>query len=234
MRFAIVIALGCSPATEQAAEEDALYDAAIADTSIATPDTRVPPDTNMDLDVRVDSFAECTGVPMFDPPAGDYETPRSVRLFNYVAGSSFFYTTDGSEPSPSSTRYVTPIAVEGATRIRAMATAPGFCKSGVSEASYTVADSTGVATVAFEPSSLKSKKEPTVSLFTVTIGATICYAIDAVPACDAGACTAGDRYSAPFVVATTLAGVTVRALACKAGAKTSPITQAVYTLWDGS
>ncbi|MDX9721509.1 MAG: starch-binding protein [Myxococcota bacterium] len=59
------------------------------------------------------------------PPAGTYLGPQSVSLSSSVAGTSIYYTTDGSSPSEASTLYVGPIAVSSSTTIKAMGVAGG-------------------------------------------------------------------------------------------------------------
>jgi hypothetical protein len=84
--------------------------------------------------------------PTFSPVAGTYASTQSVTISDATAGASIYYTTDGSTPTTSSTKYTVPISVATTTAIKAIATAPGFSASAVASASYTItASSTGIA-----------------------------------------------------------------------------------------
>jgi len=74
--------------------------------------------------------------PQFSLPAGTYNTAQTVSLYEATAGSTIYYTTDGSAPSVASQRYSGPIAINASTVVEAMATAPGYTDSGMARASY--------------------------------------------------------------------------------------------------
>ncbi|MBV8909640.1 MAG: chitobiase/beta-hexosaminidase C-terminal domain-containing protein, partial [Gammaproteobacteria bacterium] len=76
--------------------------------------------------------------PTFNPAAGTYNNAQSVQLASSTPGASFFYTTNGTTPSTSSTPYTGPIAVNSSMTIKAIATASGFSSSAVSSAAYTI------------------------------------------------------------------------------------------------
>jgi hypothetical protein len=82
--------------------------------------------------------------PTFTPPAGNYPTPQSVTISESTTSSAtIYYTTDGSVPNTSSTPYTGPIQVNSATKIRALAAAPGYLISPVATGSYTIATQAG-------------------------------------------------------------------------------------------
>lgn len=64
-------------------------------------------------------------MPTSNVPTGVYETPQTVTLTSTSAGASVYYTTDGAEPTATSTLYTLPIQVTSTTRIRAIAIAAG-------------------------------------------------------------------------------------------------------------
>lgn len=76
--------------------------------------------------------------PQFSVPEGQYTSTQSVSLYDATAGSTIYYTTDGSGPTTASPVYSGPISVATSTVIEAMAVAPGYTNSGLARASYTV------------------------------------------------------------------------------------------------
>src|SRR5204862_186564 len=76
--------------------------------------------------------------PTFSPPAGTFVGPQTVTVSDSASGATIYYTTDGSTPTTSSTRYTGPIAVNQSMTIRAIATASGFVPSTVASAVYTL------------------------------------------------------------------------------------------------
>lgn len=69
------------------------------------------------------AFVDYTAKPSFNFPAGAYSTPLSIVL-TADAGSTIYYTTDGTTPTTLSAIYSTPIIVNSTTVIRAMAVNP--------------------------------------------------------------------------------------------------------------
>ncbi len=57
----------------------------------------------------------------FDPPSGLISAGRTVTLSTVTSGASIRFTTDGSEPVPSSTLYTSPFILTGSGEIRAKA-----------------------------------------------------------------------------------------------------------------
>ena len=84
------------------------------------------------------------GTPTFSPAAGTYDAPQSVYI-NHDAGSTAYYTTDGSDPKVYGVAYddgppAVPIdvAVSTANPIRVYATEPGYTDSAEAAASYII------------------------------------------------------------------------------------------------
>jgi hypothetical protein len=75
--------------------------------------------------------------PSFWPVAGIY-SPTQITLSDSTANFTIYYTTDGSTPSLSSTRYTTAIAISSTTTVKAIASASGYSPSPVASAAYTV------------------------------------------------------------------------------------------------
>jgi chitobiase/beta-hexosaminidase-like protein/VCBS repeat protein/List-Bact-rpt repeat protein/FG-GAP repeat protein len=74
--------------------------------------------------------------PTFDPPGGTYVFPQFVSISDASPGVTIYYTTDGSTPTTSSTRYTGSILVIATTTIKAIAAAPGWSPSPVASATY--------------------------------------------------------------------------------------------------
>lgn len=74
--------------------------------------------------------------PTFTVPGGDYTDLQSVELKCATSGADIYYTTDGTDPTASSTKYTTAISVDKTTTIKAIAI-KGTDKSVVSSATYT-------------------------------------------------------------------------------------------------
>ena len=79
-----------------------------------------------------------TATPTFSPAAGTYATAQSVTISDSTAGASIFFTTDGTPPSTSSTKFTTAIAVSSTETIKAIATATGLAPSAIASATYTI------------------------------------------------------------------------------------------------
>lgn len=89
--------------------------------------------------------------PMATPaftPAGAAYTPAQlasgVKIADTVPGAVIYYTTDGSAPTTSSTKYSGAIPVRTPTTIKAMATASGMTNSAIAEASYSICPAVSV------------------------------------------------------------------------------------------
>lgn len=77
-------------------------------------------------------YEDEVAAPMFNPPGGTYTSDQEVTISCATNGSTIYYTTDGSNPTSSSTQYTTPIAVTGngtTMTITALATAEAYTPS---------------------------------------------------------------------------------------------------------
>ena len=63
---------------------------------------------------------------------------QTVTISDATPGSVIYYTTDGSTPSPSSTKYTGAVSVTQSEAIKAVATASGLSNSAVATAAYTL------------------------------------------------------------------------------------------------
>ena len=84
------------------------------------------------------TFNTQTPTPQFSPAAGTYTTAQAVTISDSTQGAVIYYTTDGSNPTTSSTQYTAPISVSSSAVIKAFATFSGLTNSNVATASYTI------------------------------------------------------------------------------------------------
>ena len=87
------------------------------------------------------STTETCATPTFSPVAGTYTSAQSVTISTTTAGATIYYTTDGTDPTESSSVYSTPIYVSKTTTIKAMAAKEGMTNSSVATAVVTVTSS---------------------------------------------------------------------------------------------
>ncbi|HEV2136012.1 MAG TPA: chitobiase/beta-hexosaminidase C-terminal domain-containing protein [Terracidiphilus sp.] len=84
------------------------------------------------------TFSNQTPPVSFSPAAGTYGSAQSVTLSDSDANATIYYTTDGSAPSASSTKYAGAISVQSSETINAIAVDPTLGNSVVSTASYVI------------------------------------------------------------------------------------------------
>ncbi|MGB8261124.1 MAG: FG-GAP-like repeat-containing protein [Terracidiphilus sp.] len=92
-----------------------------------------------------------TATPAIKPAAGTYAVAQTVTITDATSGAAIYYTTDGSTPTPASTKYSVGFQVTAATpsvTVKAIAVAPGHSASAVKSATYTIATAPSVTTTA--------------------------------------------------------------------------------------
>ena len=76
--------------------------------------------------------------PTFSPAAGTYSGAQSVTISDATSGATIYYTTNGTTPTTSSTKYTGPITVSSTETLQAIAVATGDANSAVASAAYTI------------------------------------------------------------------------------------------------
>jgi len=159
--------------------------------------------------------------PTFSPAAGTYTSVQTVAISDTTAGSSIYYTTDGSTPTTSSTKYAGAITVNSTETLKALATATGDSNSAVASAAYTINLPT-VATPIFSPASGTFTSAQSITISDATSGATIYYTTDgSIPT------TNSTKYTAAIAVSAT---ETIKAIATATGDSPSGVGSATYTI----
>jgi hypothetical protein len=159
--------------------------------------------------------------PTFSVPAGSYNSAQSVTISDTNPGSTIYYTTNGTVPTTSSTKYTGAISVSATETLMAIATATGYTTSAVQSATYTIT-LIQTATPAFSVSAGTYTAAQTVTISDITPSATIYFTTDGTTPT-----IASSVYSAPITVSST---ETLEAIATAAGYTTSAVQSATYTI----
>jgi len=111
--------------------------------------------------------------PTFSPVAGTYAAAQTVSISDTTSGATIYYTTNGTTPTTSSTKYTATIAVTSTETLQAIATANGYSVSAVATAAYTITPQAAPPTFSVPAGSYSSSQTATIS--DATAGATIYY-----------------------------------------------------------
>lgn len=84
--------------------------------------------------------------PIINPAAGTYYNPIEVTITCGTSGAAIYYTTNGNEPTTSSTRYTAPFTLSSNTTVKAISAKDGKTSDVVS-AVYVFASATPVANI---------------------------------------------------------------------------------------
>jgi hypothetical protein len=83
-------------------------------------------------------FTNQVSRPKFSLLPGTYHGTQSVSISSGTPGATFYYTVDGSQPTPSSTLYSGPISVASSEVINAIAILDDYANSNVGSVSYVI------------------------------------------------------------------------------------------------
>ncbi len=161
--------------------------------------------------------------PTFNPPEGSYSSPQNITIACSIDGTTIRYTTNGSEPSSTSTLYTVPVNVSSTTTIKAKAFMTGTLNSPTASATYTINPPPNtVATPIFSPPGGTYASPQLVSLSCTTSGSTIRYTTDGSDPSESSS-----QYVTPISVSST---TTINAKAYKSGWTPSEVATAHYNI----
>ena len=158
--------------------------------------------------------------PAAAPAAGLYTAAQTVTLSTTTEGATIYYTTDGTEPTTSSTKYTGVITVDKSMTIKAIAVKENWINSEMMTAAYTITGT--VATPVANPAVGTYTTAQTVTLSTTTEGADIYYTTDGTEPT-----TSSTRYTAAISVAEN---TVIKAIAIIDNWTASDVLEASYTI----
>lgn len=161
-------------------------------------------------------------MPSISPGTATYNVPQSVTMSHGLAGTTIWYTDDGTTPTPSSTQYSSPITVDHPITLQAIATKPGWSNSDVRSATYTMK----VGTPGFSVAGGSYAGVQTVTVTTSTPSPTLRYTLDG-----SSPTPTSPEITGPITVDHSN---TLRVIGYKTGWTTSDQNQATYMITLGS
>lgn len=161
--------------------------------------------------------SEGCAMPEFSPVAGAVTKGTVVTISSETEGATIYYTTDGTNPTTSSTKSST-VTINEETTIKAIAVKEGYDNSGVATATYTIAK---VAKPTFSPEAGEVEAGTEVTISTTTENATIYYTTDGSDPTTSS--TSGNKV-------TINEATTIKAIAVRSDMANSNIATADYTI----
>jgi LysM repeat protein len=193
---------------------------AIDTSTLSSPSSiSLPPFSVTALDYTAEGLT-AAAAPAFSPAAGSYTTAQSVTITDATAGATIYYTTNGTTPTSSSTKYTGAITVSATETLEAIAVETGYSNSPVATAAYTIAAALPAPTFSVAAGSYSTAQ--TVTITDATAGATIYYTTNGTTPT-----TSSAKYTGAIMVSAT---ETLEAIAVETGYSNSPVATAVYTI----
>lgn len=160
--------------------------------------------------------------PAISPNGGTRLDSVTISIASTTAATRIFYTTDGSEPTISSSLYAGPFALTNSATIKARAFQNGFKDSPVVTAIFTVTPTPRLPQTTVIPNGGSHRDSVTVTLANGTEGAKIHYTTDG-----SEPTVSSPLYGGPFALSSS---ATIKARAVKDGFKDSPVATVMFTV----
>jgi len=177
--------------------------------SVTFTPTDTTDDTNVTLTVQLTVNYPTTATPVFTPPGGTYTSVETVTITDATAGTTIYYTTNGTTPTTSSTKYTGPIIVSASETIEAIAVAPSHANSPVAKAAYEIV---GSPSCLASPATSISTPDTTLNAVVNTLGLTgsyiFQYGTSSTALTTSSAKTALSAYTAPVKASVQLTNLT--------------------------
>ena len=146
-----------------------------------------------------------------------YQGGKTVSISTSTSGATIYYTTNGSAPTTSSTKYTGSFNLTSSTTVKAIAICEGYVTSAVATETITVSQ---VAAPQITTSNYVGGKS--VSISSSTTGAVIYYTTDG-----SNPTTSSQKYNGSFNLTSTK---TIKAIAYLSGSVTSSVTSKTITV----
>jgi len=164
--------------------------------------------------------AAMTQAPSFSVPAGSYSGAQTVTITDGTPGATIYYTTNGSTPTTSSTKYTAAITVSASQTLQAIAVASNYNNSAVASAAYTIMTPAATPVFSVAPGTYASAQ--TVSISAATAGSSIYYTTNGTTPT-----ASSSLYSGAITVSET---ETLQAIAVASNYNNSAVATAAYTI----
>ena len=166
------------------------------------------------------SGKQTVAIPEFSVEPGEIDSGTEVTISCATDGAKIYYTTDGTEPTASSTEYTAAISVTEAVTLKAIAVKDGMNDSAVASVSYTIKGTVATPEFSVESGAVDSGTEVTITC--ATEGAKIYYTTDG-----SEPTASSTEYTTAISV---IAAVTLKAISVKDGMNDSTVASASYLI----
>lgn len=161
-----------------------------------------------------------TRPPVFSLTAGTYTSTKKVSITDPTPGATIYYTTNGSVPTASSTKYTGAIPVQRSETIKAIATAANLEDSLVATAKYIIQLPAAAPVFSLKAGTYHAVQHLTIT--DATADASIYFTINGTTPT-----TTSRKYAGPISISET---EVVKAIAIATGKSSSPVTSAAYVI----